>query len=119
MKRSKAFTLLEVLLVLIVVVIAFFPLIQTLASGLLAGEEMKNTNTAILIAQKKIEELKNGSYGAISTEALATVEGYSAFERQVTVTTPLVKLKNVLVTLTWKVGGYSEIASVETMVTDI
>jgi type II secretion system protein I len=119
MKRSKAFTLLEVMLVLILVVTAFVPLIQSLASGLLAGNEMKGTNFAVMAAQKKIEELKTGGYAAISNEAITSVEGFPAYNRQVKVTTPQTNLKNVQVTIFWKLGGSTYYATFETMVSNL
>jgi prepilin-type N-terminal cleavage/methylation domain-containing protein len=116
--HSRGFSLLEVMLVMVVVVTALFPLIQTIAKGLLAGEEMKGSNTAVMVAQKKIEELKNGSFTLISSESLTSVEGFPAYKRSVIVTTPATDLKNINVTVLWNVGGSTIYATYETMVSN-
>jgi len=117
--RSKAFTLLEVMIVMLIMAAVFFPLLQMLSSGLLVSGEAKDTNNAVIIAQKKLESLKNTSYINITSESEATVEGSSAYRREVIITEPYTNLKNVRVIISWDLGEGSEgNISIETLVSN-
>lgn len=117
--KSKAFTLLEVFLVIIILVTVFFPLLQMLSRGLVVGDEVKGTNTAVIIAQKRMEELKNTAFASISGETKTTVASYPAYSRQVNVTTPQANLKDVLVIVYWKPGSGQEMSiSIESFISN-
>jgi type II secretion system protein I len=117
--KSKGFTLLEVLLVLIILTAVLVPLLQVLSSGLLASDEVKNTNTAAILAQKKLEELRNTSFASISSEAKTTVESYSAYKRQVIVSTPQTNLIDVQVIVFWRpTTGVETSVSIETFISN-
>jgi prepilin-type N-terminal cleavage/methylation domain-containing protein len=117
--KSKGFTLLEVMLVILILTAAFFPLLQQFSAALMASTELKGSNTAILLAQKKIEELKNSTYDSISSEALTTVESNSIYRRRVDVTTPSANLKNIRVIILWNVAeGTTSSVSIETYVSN-
>jgi prepilin-type N-terminal cleavage/methylation domain-containing protein len=109
LKQGKGFSLFEMLLVMVVLSTVFFPLVALFAKGLLASQEVKGTNFATIIAQKKIEEIRVLSFSAITSETLRSVEGYPVYQRIVTVTTPLTNLKNIKVTIFWKMGEGSTI----------
>jgi Tfp pilus assembly protein PilV len=117
--RSKAFTLLEVLLVIVLLVGAFYPLLQMFSSGLLVSSEVKDTNTAVTLAQKKIEEIKNTAFADITNEAKATVSGYSAYQREVVITSTGTTLKDVKVIVFWTAGDGGEMCTtLETIISD-
>ena len=107
-KKSKpnGFSFLEVLLVLIMLILVFIPLLQMLATGMNASEEVKSTNMAVMLAQKKIEEIKTvSSWASITAESLMTLSPtYPAYSRQVSVT-DLGNLKDIQVMVFWGIGG--------------
>jgi prepilin-type N-terminal cleavage/methylation domain-containing protein len=117
--RSKGFTLLEVLLVIVVLVAVFFPLLQMLSSGLLVSEEVKGTNTAVILAQQKMESIKDTAFASITVESKATVSSYPAYKREVRVSTPQTNLKDIRVIVYWRPGTGSETSvSVETFISN-
>ena len=60
--RRTGFTLLEMILVLVVITIALFPLIESFSSGIRASKSVSDTNTAIELAQQKMEQLQSIFY---------------------------------------------------------
>jgi len=117
--QSRGFTLLEVLLVLIVLTAVLVPLLQVLSTGLLASDEVKNTNTAAILAQKKIEELKDTAFASISSEAKTAIASYPAYSRQVIVNTPQTDLKDIQVIVFWRPGtGVETSVSIETLISN-
>jgi len=109
----------EVLLVIIILAAVFFPMLQMLSSGLLVSSEVKGTNKAIILAQKKIEEIRNSAFSAISSEAKAIISEDPAYQRQVIVATPSTNLKNVKVIVSWSPGEGSETCiTIETYVSN-
>ena len=105
MKRS-GFTLLEMILVLVVITVALFPLIASFSSGIRASKMASDTNIAIELAQEKMEQLKSVPFGALSSssEALGTIAGYSNFSREAIVETPQPNYSVVTVNVYWKSG---------------
>jgi Tfp pilus assembly protein PilV len=114
--KSKGYTLMEVLLVVLVLVLAFFPLLQMLMTGIIVSADAENKNTAVALAQKRLEELKFGTYDSVSNEALTSVTSYPAFFRQVNVTTPDANLKDVKVTISWGGGQKADRITIETFI---
>jgi len=98
---SRGFTLLEVLLVMIMLVAVFFPLLQMLSSGLVASTEARNTNTAVKLAQQKMEEIKNTPFASIASEPWTVISSYPAYSRQVVVSTPQNNFKDIQVLISW------------------
>jgi len=118
--RSKAFTFLEVMLVLIILVAVFFPLLQMFSSGLLASSEVKDTNTAVILAQKKMEEIRNSAFSSISSEPTTVISSYPAYSRQVIVSRPETTLKDVQVIIYWSTGKeLASSVSIETLIFDL
>ena len=48
-----------------------------------------------------MESLKNTAYASVANEVKAAVSGFSAFQREVTVSTPVTNLKQITVTVYW------------------
>lgn len=101
LSSSKGFTLLEVLLAVLLFVSAFTVLAQAISAGLSSGGDNENSLIAANLAAEKMEILKNTAYASVANEARGAVSSFSAFERQVAVTTPLANLKQVTVTVYW------------------
>ena len=83
---SQGFTLLELMLVIVILVMVFFPLLQMFQTAFVASQELKGTDTAIFLGTKKIEDLRSLSFSAISSESITTVAAYPAYSRLITVT---------------------------------
>ena len=121
--RRAGFTLLEVMLVIIILVIVFVPLLQMLTQGLWASDEVKGGNTAVFLGTRKIETIRDTAYTSITSEAVTTEVGYPAFRRQVTVIpTGDANILLVKVTEYWNTSGGSgaiitSMLTFETMVT--
>jgi len=117
--RSRGFTFLEVMLVLIILVAVFFPLLQMLSSGLLVSTEVKDTNTAIILAQQKLEEIRNSAFNSISQEAKTIISSYPAYSREVRVSTPYSNLTDVQVIVYWyPAEGTETSVSIETLISN-
>ena len=97
----KGFTLLEVILTLLLFTAGFAALSLAISQGLFVSGDSEASLVATTLAREKMEEIRNTSYSGISNEARAAVSGFSPYEREVTVTTPLTNLKQVAVNVYW------------------
>ncbi len=102
----RGFTLIEMILVLVVITIALFPLVESFSSGIRASKVASDTNTAIELAQQKMEQLQSVPFASLSnsSEALGTIAGYPYFSREAVVTEPVTNLKEATVNVYWKSG---------------
>ena len=100
--REKGFTLLEVLLAVLLVTIGFVTLSGAFSTGLFASGNNESLLLATHLAEEKIEEIRNHSHAGIANEARGAVSGFSAFDREVVVSTPITNLKQVSVNVYWK-----------------
>ncbi len=105
MKR-RGFTLIEMILVLVVITIALFPLIEAFSAGIRASKLASDANTAIELAQQKMEQMQSVPYALIAStsEAMGSISGYPNFSREAVVTEPLTNLKEVAVNVYWRSG---------------
>ncbi|OGW94264.1 MAG: hypothetical protein A3G36_03260 [Omnitrophica bacterium RIFCSPLOWO2_12_FULL_45_13] len=118
-KGKRGFSLLEIMLTILLLGTGFAMLLQVVNTGLFVGGQNEDTIIAANLAQEKIEELRNAAYPAIASEVKATVSGFSAFERQVDVTTPQTGLKQISVTVYWFAKSAETSANMVTYVSDI
>jgi type IV pilus assembly protein PilV len=117
--KSKGFTLLEVLLVIIILAAVFFPLLQMFSSGLVVSDEVRGTNTAVILAQQKMEDIKNTAFASITSESRTVISSYPAYSRQVNVSTPQTNLKDIQVIVYWAAGeGAGTSVSIETLISN-
>ena len=100
-RTQSGFTLLEVLLTVVLIVVGFAFISQAIGQSLFAGSENENVLVATFLAQNKMEELRNTSYAGVANQAKVVVSGYSVFQREVVVTTPQTDLKQVSVNVYW------------------
>lgn len=95
-------------------------LLQVVGTGLFVGGQNEDTIIAANLVQEKIEELRNAAYSTIASEVKAAVSGFSAFERQVDVTTlPVTGLKQISVTVYWFAKAAETSTNMVTYVSDI
>jgi len=118
-RSRNGFTLLEVLLTLLLVTSAFLALSSAFSLGLSASGNNEGLAVANVLAQEKMEEMRNKSYANVSSEAKAAVSGFSAYQREVAVTTPQTGLKQVTVTVSWYHKDDELTASLVTYVSNI
>ena len=105
---SRGFSLLEVMLALVLVSTGTVAIVELMRQAQAGETEGENVLTATLLAQRRLEELRNTAYGSLADEARASISspsGYSRFDRAVTVTTPYANLRQVVVTVYWKAPG--------------
>ncbi len=98
---ENGFTLLEILLTLLLLGVGMVSLVSAITLILTSGGINESELIATNLAQEKIETLKNTSYSGIANEAKAAVSGFSSFEREVAVTTPVTSLQQITVTVYW------------------
>ena len=113
-QRSSAFTLLEMMLALVlfaVGTVAVMDLFHRAQAGATDGE---NVLIAMQLAQRRLEELRNVSYGSLANEAKASItspSGFTRFSREVTLTTPFTNLQQIVVTVYWTgIGGETNVS---------
>ena len=102
---NAGFTLLETMLALGVLSISLLALAGLQVTAIRGNILSQNITTAVSVAEKKIEELKNTPYANIAAESATQVSASNMnFTQQVTVTnnSPLTNTKTVSVLVTWK-----------------
>ena len=97
----RGFTLLEVLLAVLLVAVGFVALSQAFSLGLFASGNNESLLVGTHLAQEKMEEIRNKSYANVTNETRTAVSGFSAFDREVVVSTPSANLKQVNVSVYW------------------
>lgn len=103
---KKGFTLLEALIAVAICAVGLFAVIAVLSLAIGGAVDSENSLTALLLAQKRLEEIRNLDYATgIVNEPRAAVSGFTGFERQVAVSEPLTDLKQVTVTVYWRSKG--------------
>ena len=104
--QQKGFSLLEVLLSIVLLVVGMTALLQVFSIGIFADADVENKTTALYLAQEKMEEIRDASlYADIDTFASsrANLSGdFADFDREVTVSG---EPKQVNVVTYWDVKG--------------
>ena len=98
----RGFTLLEILLTLALFGVGVVGIAGLFGYALDSSLDAEYTETAVALAQAKMEEIRNIAYASIANEAKAQVAGFSLFQRQVGVTESPADLKQVTVTVYWQ-----------------
>jgi type IV pilus assembly protein PilV len=117
--HAEGFTLIEVMIALVVMSIAFVALAGLQVSAIKGNAFSKRMTTAVSIANEKMEQLKDSSYSSILSESSTQVtQSNMNFTRQVTVTnnSPLANTKTVNVTVTWSEGSKSHSVPITTII---
>jgi prepilin-type N-terminal cleavage/methylation domain-containing protein len=102
MPRRDGFTLLEILITIIIFTLGVVIIAGLFSTGLATSVDAENTNVAVSLTQRRLEEIKNLDFETgIVNESKASVSGFTGFQRQVVVTEPETDLKQVTVTTYW------------------
>jgi type II secretory pathway pseudopilin PulG len=116
---KRGFTLTASLIVVILIVIALFPLLRALSTTLFVSADTEANIIALNLAMGKMEEIRNASFAAVTNEARSQIPRFPRFEREVAVTSPHANLKDVKITVFWGVSGGGERAvTLETYATN-
>ncbi len=102
---KKGFSLLEMLMVIVFVSVAFFSILQLFVTNLSAERETEGSLVAMNLASGRMERLFDTSFTYISSEATAEVAGFRGYFMSVAVTTREANLKDLKVNVSWKVSG--------------
>ena len=118
--KEKGFTLVEVLIAVMVLAVAFLAMYQMQAMAVRGNETANQVTIATMLAQDKMEEIKNTNYDDVTnlnfpTENYGMVPNFPQFRREVAVTENG-RVKTVRVTVLWKVVRTFRV-SVDTLLT--
>ncbi len=102
---KKGFTLLEILLTLVLFGTGVVGIAGLFGYALDSSLDAEYTETAVTLAQARIEEIRNIAYASIVDESRAQVPGFPLFQRQVGALETLTDLKQVTVTVYWQFKG--------------
>jgi len=105
--KEKGFTLVEVLIAVMVLAVAFLAMYQMQAMAVRGNETANQVTIATMLAQDKMEEIRNTNYDDVTnlnfpTENYGMVPNFPQFRREVTVTENG-RIKTVRVNVLWKV----------------
>jgi prepilin-type N-terminal cleavage/methylation domain-containing protein len=118
--KEKGFTLVEVLIAVMVLAVAFLAMYQMQAMAVRGNETANQVTIATMLAQDKMEEIRNTNYDDVTnlnfpTENYGMVPNFPQFRREVAVTENG-RVKTVRVTVLWKVVRTYRV-SVDTLLT--
>jgi type IV pilus assembly protein PilV len=115
-RLQEGFTLLEIMVALVILSIGLIALAGLQISALRGNTFSKRMTTAVSIAETKLEQIKNMSYGTIQSESTTSVtQSNINFTRQVIVTDNTTS-KTVEVKVTWVNGSKSYTVPVSTII---
>lgn len=121
MQKKKGFTLLEILITIVILVVGVVVLLQMFSIGMFADTDVENAGLALNLAQEKMEQIKDAiSYKAIDDFASARGEedlgdDFADFDREVTVSG---NPKQVNVIVYWTVKGQDQSINLVTLFAD-
>ncbi|MEW6308461.1 MAG: type II secretion system protein [Bacillota bacterium] len=114
--RERGLTLIEVLVSVAILGLLVMPVFELFRAGM-AGDALARTSTvATALCQEKLEALRHSGYTAIQAEAAAPVPGFTAYTREVLVTSPETGLKQVTVIVTWTIMKLTRSVRLTTLV---
>lgn len=116
--RVQGFSLVEVLIVMAFIAIAFLSLLELFVASYSAGNELEGTVDAIGYAQQKIEQVMSQDFFSLTSEAKVQIPGTSYY-RQVIISSEGSHLKSVQVNVFWKIKGQEVTYSLPSKITDL
>jgi general secretion pathway protein I len=102
MSRNDGFTLIEVLIAMVMVVVGMVLLSQAFSAGLRAVSVADRSSQAQLLAEQKISELEVLSFSSLQTDSGDFGDDYPDYTWQTEVSsTDLDNMKKVILTVSW------------------
>lgn len=98
---KKGFTLIEVLIALIILVIGVVAIVGAFSKGMLSSSDVENMDLALNIAQGKLEEIKDSGYANLTTSGPTVDPNFSNFDVIVALG-PTADPRRVDVTVEWE-----------------
>jgi type II secretory pathway pseudopilin PulG len=114
---SGGFTLLETIVAVSLFALGVVSILELLPRAQAASSDATDTLIATYLAQRRLEELKNIEYDDLSEEAKEPVTdppGLERFSRQVSVSTPISDLAQIIVSVFWNSPGGEVNVSLQT-----
>ena len=110
LKTEKGFTLLEVLVAIVLLVVGVAVLVGLFSNALIGSSDAENTTIAMNLIQGRMEEIRNLGFSNIIPEPKVDVSGFPGFQRKVSIDDPegdptVNDLKQVTVTVYWIFKG--------------
>jgi len=115
----KGFTLLEILIAIVLIVVGLVALMGVMSVGMCADAALEYRLTALNLANEKLEELKDSTYISLKSKKEKSILGFDFVdERKVTVKKIDTNLKDVKVEVKWTQKGSTQSVAVETYIAD-
>jgi type II secretion system protein I len=102
-KNSQGFTLIEMIMVMLFIAIAFLSILYVFTSSMRASTSIEGEIVAMNLANQKMEELLNRPFSVVTSEAKLPVANFSRFYRKVDISTLEANLKKIDITVYWQV----------------
>lgn len=118
LRRSTGFTLLEIIITVVLIVIGITAITKSFNKGLEAYTDVENIDLALNIAQAKMEEIKNTAFGDLRDAAPARDNDFPSFTVGTEVTDKTEGLRQVEVTVSWQVIGGPTSIKITTLAAD-
>lgn len=113
--RKQGFTLLEVIIAVIILTGGTIAICRAFSSGLLASADAENVDLALNIAQAKMEQIKNTSFGSLADNGPTPDASFPNFNVTVNVGEGQNPMQ-VGVTVSWNVAGGQTNVTLTTLV---
>lgn len=118
-RQRRGVSLVASLIVIVIIVIALFPLLRALSVSLFVSSENESTMTAANLLQSKMEEVRTVQFYYITSEAKAQITDHPTFQSEVIVSTPQTFLKKIATIIYWEdSSGIESSVSAETYAAD-
>jgi len=117
MNRKKGFTLLEILIASIIFVIGVVSIIRAFNAGIFAFTDSENTEIALNIAEKKMEEIKNTAFASLADSGPASDADFPDFSVSVDIDEGANPMQ-VDVTVTQNIAGGQTSLTLTTLVSN-
>jgi type IV pilus assembly protein PilV len=102
----KGFTLLEILISLVLIVVGLVALMAAMSAGICADADLEYSLIALNLANEKLEELKDIDYSFVVSATESSISGFAFVDdRIVTVSEVNPDLKDVQVEVRWTQKG--------------
>ena len=113
----RGFSLLEVLVTIILLVVGVMAVMKALADGMIFDSTVENRTVGVLLAQEEMETQRSLSYASVIAKPKGLdILGFPGYKSQVDVTTLSVGLKQVTVTLFWNFKGREQRFILQTLI---